>query len=187
MTDSELDLQLVQRNKAQSFVAVIGENVADAIVASRTGTGEAQFQVYAGGGPANTAVALGRLGTPTRFIGRLPESVLGSLFTERFENSNVDLSLSVRTKDPATLAITSIDKEGIARYEFYLSGTADWQWQSHELDGPDINEAACIHTGSLALIMEPGNVIIEQILKAARLAATISIDPNPESAVNSQV
>lgn len=170
----------------QNFVAVVGENVADAVVESRAGDGTARLQIYAGGGPANTAVALGRLGTPTRFIGRLPEGVLGSLFIERFENSNVDLSLSVRSKEPATLAIASVDKDGAARYEFYLSGTADWQWRSHELDGPGINEATCVHTGSLALVMEPGGTIVEEILKAARTATTVSIDPNVRSGIVSR-
>lgn len=167
----------------QNFVAVVGENVADAVVESRTGDGVAQIQVYAGGGPANTAVALGRLGTPTRFIGRLPEGVLGSLFIERFEQSNVDLSLSVKSKESATLAIASIDKDGIAEYEFYLSGTADWQWRSHELDGAVTGGAVCVHAGSLALVMQPGGAMVEEVLKAARTGATVSIDPNVRSGI----
>lgn len=159
-------------------VVVVGEDVADAVVESMTGQGTATIRVHAGGGPANTAVALGRLGTPTRFVGRLPEGVLGSLFIERFEQSNVDLSLSVRVTEPATLAIASVDAEGIAGYQFYSSGTADWQWRSGELDGPGISEAACIHSGSLALVMEPGGAVVEEMLRGARAAATISIDPN---------
>lgn len=164
-------------------MAVVGENVADAVVESRSGGGVAQIQVYAGGGPANTAVALGRLGTPTRFIGRLPEGVLGSLFIERFEQSNVDLSLSVKSKDPATLAITSIDKDGMAKYEFYLSGTADWQWRSRELEGACIGDAVCVHTGSLALVMQPGGTLVEEVLRAARTGTTVSIDPNVRSGI----
>jgi len=44
--------------------------VADAFV--RPGTpGRLELEAWPGGGPANTAVALGRLGSTTRFFGRL--------------------------------------------------------------------------------------------------------------------
>ena len=43
---------------------------------------ELALRVLPGGGPANTAVALARLGTATRFLGRLSGDVFGSLFRD---------------------------------------------------------------------------------------------------------
>ncbi len=167
----------------RNFVAVVGENIADAVVKSRLAEGEALLHVYAGGGPANTAVALGRLGTPTRFLSRLPEGVLGSLFIERLEHAGVDLALSVAAQEPATLAITSVENDGTAGYSFYVSETADWQWRKDELDRAPLYEAACVHAGSLALAIEPGGTAIERLLSEVRAHATVSIDPNVRSGI----
>jgi len=161
------------------YVAVIGENVADAIVeAPSTSHGRAVMHVYAGGGPANTAVALAGLATPTHFVSRIPGGPFGRLFRDRLEGAGVDLTHSVPAPEPATLAIASPDAAGHTTYDFYATGTADWQWQPRELTPATLTGAACIHTGSLALIMEPGGKLIEDVLEEARAHATISIDPN---------
>ena len=169
-----------------SYVAVVGENVADAVVdGDRPGNGTARLSVFAGGGPANTAVALSRLGTPTKFVSRLPNDGLGCLFVERLQQSGVDISSSVAAKEPATLAIAWVDSVGAATYSFYAAGTADWQWQRNELEHADLGGAACVHAGSLGLIMEPGGAVVEELLAVARSSATISIDPNVRTALAS--
>jgi fructokinase len=166
------------------YVAIIGENVADALVeGDRPGNGTARLHVFAGGGPANTAVALSRLGTPTRFVGRMSEDGLGCLFAERLQQSGVDMSFSVAASEPPTLAIAWVDGAGTATYSFYAEGTADWQWQRHELEQVDLNGAACVHAGSLGLVMAPGGVVVEEFLATARSRATISIDPNVRTAL----
>lgn len=69
-------------------ITVLGECVADAFTDSRRGThGELALRVHPGGGPANTAVALARLGTPTRFLGRLSGDVFGRLFRAHLAES----------------------------------------------------------------------------------------------------
>jgi fructokinase len=42
----------------------------------------------------------------------------------------------------------------------------------------DLSETACVHTGSLALVREPGGAVIEEFLAAGSRQATVSIDPN---------
>jgi fructokinase len=161
------------------YVAVIGENVADAVAGTPiAAAGSAVLNVHAGGGPANTAVALAQLGTPTRFVSRLATGVLGQLLRDRLVRSGVDLTSSVPADEPATLAIASVDEGGRTAYEFYASGTADWQWRPGELIPGQLSEAKCVHAGSLALIMKPGGQLIEDTLRAVRGHATISIDPN---------
>jgi fructokinase len=166
------------------YVAIVGENVADVLMGStRVGDGTAQLRVFSGGGPANTAVALGRLGTPTKFISRLTKGVLGELFVERLRNSGIDLSLSVIADEPATLALASVAADGNARYDFYAAGTADWQWRPDELSRLQLDGAACVHAGSLGLVMQPGGPMVEELLAKAREHATISIDPNVRTAI----
>lgn len=159
-------------------IVVIGEAVADAFVASSAPGGALDLHVRPGGSPANTAVALGRLGTPTRFLGRLSSGVLGEALFEHIGASRVDLSGCVRTGAPASLAIASVDPAGRAAYDFYVEGTADWGWTRDELVERRPTDAVCVHAGSLALVLPPGGPLIEDMLREARGWATISIDPN---------
>ncbi len=171
-------------SRGAGYVAVIGENVADAVVEPATGSDTAlRLRVFPGGGPANTAVALGRLGTPTRFLGRLPRGVFGDLFVERLRKSAVDLSCAVTASELATLTIASVAADGQASYAFYAAGTADWQWTARELAPSHLDGVACVHAGSLSLVMEPGGHLVEKLLGAARERATVSIDPNVRAAL----
>ncbi|MDH6126034.1 carbohydrate kinase [Kitasatospora sp. GP82] len=163
-------------------ITVLGECVADAFVlpegAERAVTGELALRVHAGGGPANTAVGLARLGTPARFVGRLSEDTFGRLFRSRLTASGVDLSLSVTAGEPSTLAVAEVGPDGRASFSFHAEGTADWQWRPEELAAVPLTGTACVHTGSLALIREPGGRVVEDFLDRARDRATVSIDPN---------
>lgn len=158
-------------------VVVIGEAVADAFRQPSAPARTLDLRAYPGGGPANTAVALARLGTPTSFLGRLSTGMLGELLREHLAGSGVDLHASVRSDDPAALAIAAVDEHGRASYEFYLNGCADWQWRAEELARLPA-DTGCIHTGSLALVLEPGGPLIEDVLAAYRSRGTVCIDPN---------
>ncbi|PRX53305.1 fructokinase [Nonomuraea fuscirosea] len=136
------------------------------------------LRVLPGGGPANTAVALARLGTAARFLGRLSHDVFGDLFRAHLTSSGVDLSAAVAAGELSTLAVAALDADGRAVYTFYADGTADWGWTPDELDGDRLGPASCLHTGSLALVRRPGGEAVEEFARAVRSRATVSIDPN---------
>jgi fructokinase len=159
-------------------ITVLGECVADAFAEPANTSNELALRVLPGGGPANTAVSLARLGTPARFLARLSGDVFGRLFRARLEASGVDLSYAVQAAEPSTLAVAELDAEGQAAFSFHAQNTADWQWTAEELARVDLSETACVHTGSLALVQEPGAAVVEDFLAAAAPRATVSIDPN---------
>lgn len=78
-----------------------------------------------GGGPYNTAVALGRLGTPTAFCSRVSTDGFGTALLEGLRSARVDTSLVQRGPEPTTLAVASVGSDGSAGYGFYARGTAD--------------------------------------------------------------
>ncbi|MFD0276409.1 carbohydrate kinase [Kitasatospora sp. NPDC127111] len=164
----------------QRPVAVLGECVADAFADSSAGQrpGELALRVLPGGGPANTAVALARLGTPTRFLGRISADPFGALFRQHLRGSGVDLGACVDAAEPSTLAIATLDPHGQAQYSFHAEGTADWAWSAEELAALPLADVACLHTGSLALVREPGGRRIEELLARADGRPTVSVDPN---------
>ncbi|MEV6057238.1 carbohydrate kinase [Streptomyces sp. NPDC052107] len=159
-------------------ITVLGECVADAFTEPPGAANELALRVLPGGGPANTAVALARLGTPDRFLARLSGDVFGRLFRAHLEASGVDLSYAVAAAEPSTLAVAELDATGQATFSFHAQNTADWQWTPEELAKVDLSETICLHTGSLALVREPGAAVIEEFLATAAAQATISIDPN---------
>jgi fructokinase len=167
------------RHGSPSSVTVLGECVADTFAApGRSGLGELALRALPGGGPANTAVALARLGTPTRFLGRFSNDVFGTLFRARLSDSGVDLTGSVSAPEPSTLAVADLDETGQATYTFYADSAADWQWTTAELAATQQDDAVCLHTGSLALVRQPGAGHIEDHLASAREHVTVSVDPN---------
>ncbi|WP_043628931.1 carbohydrate kinase family protein [Nonomuraea candida] len=164
-------------------IAVLGECVADAFTTGIPERGELTLRVLPGGGPANTAVALARLGTRARFLGRISHDTFGALFRAHLDASGVDLTACVPAAEPSTLAVASLDDAGQAGYSFHAEGAADWQWSATELAPGRIGEAACLHTGSLALVREPGAGHIEELLATVRETVTVSIDPNVRAAL----
>lgn len=162
-------------------VAVLGECVADAFVrppATDAETPAIGLDVLPGGGPANTAVALARLATPTRFLGRISGDVFGRLFREHLARSGVDLTRTVAAREPSTLAVADVDEDGRADYSFHAENTADFQWTPRELAAASDGPLSCLHTGSLALVRPPGGKAVEDLLADVRQRATVSIDPN---------
>ncbi|MER7504432.1 carbohydrate kinase [Nonomuraea pusilla] len=159
-------------------VAVLGECVADAFPSGSPELGQLALRVLPGGGPANTAVALARLGSPTRFVGRISRDAFGALFRARLHASGVDVTGCVSAAEPSTLAVATLDGAGQAGYSFHAEGTADWQWTAAELTPDRLGVAACVHTGSLALVRSPGAERIEELLASVRDRMTVSIDPN---------
>ncbi|WP_416980421.1 carbohydrate kinase family protein [Streptomyces sp. T028] len=159
-------------------ITVLGECVADAFTEPTSAPDELALRVLPGGGPANTAVSLARLGTPARFLARLSGDVFGRLFRARLEASGVDLSYAVEAAEPSTLAVAELDEKGQAAFSFHAQNTADWQWTADELARVDLSGTACLHTGSLALVREPGAAVVEDFLATATSRTTVSIDPN---------
>ncbi|GAA4194704.1 carbohydrate kinase [Streptosporangium oxazolinicum] len=144
---------------------------------------ELVLRVLPGGGPANTAVALARLGTATRFLGRLSGDSFGALFRAHLGASGVDLTGCVDAAEPSTLAVATLDASGRARYSFHADGAADWAWSAAELTAERIGDVSCLHTGSLALVRAPGAEVVEEALAATATRATISVDPNVRAAL----
>src|ERR1700710_2000660 len=105
------------------MLLVCGEALIDLV-----GQPDGRYLARPGGGPANTAVTLGRLGVPVALAARLSQDAFGEQIRAHLEQSDVDLGLARSVEEPTTLAVATLDDSGRARYGFYWQGTADWQW-----------------------------------------------------------
>ena len=161
------------------MLTVLGESVVD-LLPSDTNAG---FRAHPGGSPLNVAVALARLGEPTALLARLSGSAFGRLLHAHAQRNGVTVTGPVDQPEPASLAVVSLDSNGVAGYDFYLNGTADWQWSSAELAVPV--GTTILHTGSLACYLSPGAERISDLLRRLRRDGEVllSFDPNIRPAV----
>jgi fructokinase len=142
--------------------------------------GDGQFRAHPGGSPANVAVGLARLSIEATLLARVSHDAFGRLLRSHLDRGGVDLSHVVAASEPTTLAVVSLDERGVATYDFYVIGTADWQWQPSEIPDPLPAGTVALHTGSLALAVPPGAEVITGLLRREheRGQVTISLDPN---------
>jgi fructokinase len=136
-----------------------------------------------GGGPANTAVALARLGTPAALACRLSEDAFGRQLRQYLLDNGVDLGLAVAATEPTTLAVVALDQYGGADYQFYINGTADWQWSAAELPVELPPDTIGVHIGSLASILSPGAEVLRGWLAAHRDQTVVTYDVNVRAAL----
>ncbi|MCZ7436810.1 carbohydrate kinase [Micromonospora sp. WMMC241] len=156
------------------MLTVLGEAVVDL---APSGGGDL-LAAHPGGSPLNVAVGLARLGRPTALLARFSRTAFGRRLRAHADANGVDLGHAVADDRPATLAVVSLDADGAAGYDFYLDGTADWQWRREELTLPTGTEV--LHTGSLAVLLPPGADLVADLLARthARRRVLVSLDPN---------
>jgi fructokinase len=130
-------------------------------------------------------VGLARLDVPCTFAGRFSRGGFGPWLRQNLVDNGLDLSFSVEADEAATIALVTLDRSGRASYTFYGPATADWQWAGSEL--PDLRNQGqagppvkAVHTGSLALALDPGATAITAWLTNLRhqTEVLISFDPN---------
>ncbi|MGW3033663.1 carbohydrate kinase family protein [Streptomyces sp. NPDC001178] len=129
-----------------------------------------------GGGPYNTAVALGRLGSPTAFCSRTSRDAFGEALLDGLRAAGVDVSGVQRGAEPTTLAVATIDGDGSAAYSFYVEGTADRLFVAPEALPAGTR---AVSFGTCSLVLEPGATAYETLLRtAAAQGVFTALDPN---------
>jgi fructokinase len=156
-------------------VTVIGEALVDLVPSGLPG----EYRARAGGSPFNVAVGLARLGSRTALMARLADDAFGRMLRERAAAEGIDLGAAPRATQPTTLAVVSVDHAARGTYDFYLEGTADWQWTVAEL-GRRRPDTEVLHFGSIASWTPPGSELIDEFAGALRATGDVlvSYDPN---------
>jgi fructokinase len=156
------------------IVAVAGEALVDLVPAPVGG----YLEIAPGGSPANVAVGLARLGVPARMLARIADDPLGRRVRQHLEGNRVALDHVVPATEQTSMALVTVDDDGVPSYDFRVLGTADWQWSADELAGALDGPVVAVHSGSLALTTPPGAEHLRALLTGARDRVTVSYDPN---------
>ncbi|MEJ8634277.1 MULTISPECIES: carbohydrate kinase family protein [Streptomyces] len=157
------------------MIVVAGESLID-LVPHGNGEPLPTLLPRLGGGPYNTAVALGRLGARAAFCSRMSTDGFGEALLTGLRDAGVDTGLVARGPEPTTLAVASLGADGSAGYGFYAEGSAD---RLFELPPRLPDAARAVAFGTCSLVLEPGASAYEALLRreAERGLFTL-LDPN---------
>ena len=140
-------------------------------------------QPIVGGGPANTAKALARVGVDTQFIDGISTDNYGLMIKDELLTSGIKLDYVKYSDKPTCLAKVSLDKKGSASYEFVIEGTATFDFSQRWLPNPAQLKPSLLYTGTLATIIEPGASELFTWAQSVAKVAPIVFDPNIRAAV----
>jgi fructokinase len=157
---------------------VCGEVLIDLIP---NGSGERVPHV--GGGPANTAKALARLGHEVHFLDGISSDKYGQMSRQELLDDEVKLDLALNSDKPTCLAIVSLNENGGASYEFEIDGTATFDFSASWLPDPSRYKPSVLHIGTLVTVIQPGaDVLYDWAMQVAEFAPIV-FDPNVRSVV----
>ncbi len=138
-----------------------------------------------GGGPANTAKALAKLGITTQFIDGISNDIYGQMASEELSADDVLLDYVKYSDKPTCLAIVSLSKSGGATYEFVIDETATFDFDRSWLPDPVALRPSLLHIGTLVTAIEPAASVLFEWAKYVGAYAPIVFDPNIRPAVMS--
>ena len=138
---------------------------------------------HVGGGPANTAKALARLGHDVQFIDGISSDQYGLMSRKELLDDEVKLDLALKSEKPTCLAIVSLAENGGASYEFEIDGTATFDFSLDWLPDPSRYKPNVLHIGTLVTVIQPGaDVLYDWAIRVAEFAPIV-FDPNIRPAV----
>jgi fructokinase len=138
-----------------------------------------------GGGPANTAKALAKLGIDAQFIDGISTDKYGQMALKQLHKDGVLLDFVKFSDKPTCLAIVSLNKQGGASYEFVIDGTATFDFSPLWLPDPVTNNPSLLHIGTLVTAIEPAASVLFEWAKKVAKVSPIVFDPNIRPAVMS--
>jgi fructokinase len=154
-------------------IVIAGDALVDLIVRA-----DGSITAVPGGGPYNSARAVGRLGMPVSWIGGLSSDRFGRDLEAGLSGAGVDLSMAQRTDLPTTLALAEIGADRAASYRFYTDATSAPAVMPGPLAAGLPADTDAVLTGTLGFVLEPMGTTLEALVAALPPDLLLMIDPN---------
>ncbi len=157
------------------MILCCGEALID-MLPCETAAGEPAMSPFPGGSVFNTAIALGRLGAPSGFFSGLSTDLFGEMLRDSLETSGVDVSYSVFSARPTTLAFVKL-VDGEATYAFYDERTAGRMLSPEDL--PTLHsDVTAFFFGGISLMVEPCGSAYQKLMEREAKTHVTMLDPN---------
>jgi len=138
------------------------------------------FVPFAGGAPANVAVAVARLGDAARFAGMLGLDPFGGFLLDSLKRAGVGTDDVARTGAANTaLAFVTLDPRGERSFSFYRGPSADLLFRPEHFRATTFDDVAVFHVCSNSMT-DPAlaETTREGMQRAQRAGALVSFDLN---------
>jgi fructokinase len=158
---------------------VCGETLID-LVQSDAATSDSHSSTWlalSAGGPMNSAVALGKLGCDTHFLGRISRDAFGRQLRQHILEANVKLDVATESSQATSIAVVSLDEQGVASYTFHFHDTANFGWQVDDL--PVLNSDDWLHIASLSCVVSPGAEVLLDWMHDVTAGVSYDINVRP--------
>lgn len=154
-------------------VAVLGEALIDLIVGD-----DGAYRPHLGGSPFNVAIGLARQGIDVSYLAPLSDDTFGDRLHESLLVEGVAVPVERRSMWPTSLALVTVDANGMPTYRLYREGIADKDTSVEEIVGNLPGGLQVLHTGSLAITPSQLPKIRELFGLMRERGVTISMDIN---------
>jgi fructokinase len=158
---------------------VCGETLIDLVQSDTAGSNSfsSTWLALSAGGPMNTAVALGKLGCDTHFLGRISRDAFGRQLRQHILEANVKLDLATESSQATSIAVVSLDEHGVASYTFHFNDTANFGWQIDDL--PELKSDDWLHIASLSCVVSPGAEVLLDWMRNVKAGISYDINVRP--------
>jgi fructokinase len=158
---------------------VCGETLIDLIKADDVphDSQRSTWNALSAGGPMNSAVALGKLGVETHFLGRLSTDAFGRQLRQHILSANVKLDLATESSQSTSIAVVSLDADGTASYTFHFHNTANFGWQADDL--PQLGADDWLHIASLSCVVSPGAEVLLDWMRDVKAGVSYDVNVRP--------
>lgn len=127
-------------------IAVLGEALIDLIVGD-----DGAYRPHLGGSPFNVAIGLARQGMHVSYLSPFSDDTFGDQLRDALEKEGVGVPIGRRSLWPTSLALITIDENGMPTYRLYREGIADKDTSFEEIRAILPGNLQVFHTGSLAI------------------------------------
>nr|WP_294690315.1 carbohydrate kinase [uncultured Friedmanniella sp.] len=158
---------------------VCGETLIDLVQATSAtdDSFRSTWQALSAGGPMNSAVALGKLGADAHFLGRISTDAFGAQLREHITRAGVEVDLSTESSQSTSIAVVSLDADGVASYTFHFADTANFGWQVDDL--PALEPSDWLHIASLSCVVSPGAEVLLDWMRTVPSGVSYDINVRP--------
>lgn len=127
-------------------VAVLGEALIDFIVGD-----DGAYRPHLGGSPYNVAIGLARQGISVSYLSPFSDDSFGDQLHDSLAREQVSVPIARRSLWPTSLALVTVDDDGMPSYRLYREGIADKDTSFEEVQANLPDKLRVFHTGSLAI------------------------------------
>ena len=166
--------------KVVCFGEALVDMLSNHVVGGQVSSGPEQFSKFAGGAPANAAVAVAKLGGKAYFAGMLGDDLFGHFLHRELAAQGVATDYVRFTRAAKTaLAFVSLDAQGERSFEFYRPPAADLLFRVADFHRETFAGAGILHICSNSLT-DPGiaDTTATAVVRAREAGWLVSFDVN---------